>query len=106
MASGSGKASSVNLINRLTGLPRGLRFKSVRCPANCITRALTNDETAEIQKRVDTLHARFQGYARAFRDIPLAALEGQCFEAQETEDQNMVDDLTEQTLDEYVASLL
>lgn len=70
------------------------------------TRPLTPEETALIQAEVIDIHNRFKVYCQAVRPIPDSAMEAQTYEAQKTEGLNMVNEITHQTLDEYVAALL
>lgn len=69
-------------------------------------RPLNDEEKARLQADVDRLHAQFRKAVTEVRDIDTDSMEGQWMTGADGYEQNLVDDLTSATLDEYVTSLL
>ena len=69
-------------------------------------RPLTDAEKARLQAEVDAIHAQFKAAVTANREIDPAAMEGQWMNAEQGATLGLVDELTGETLDEYVSRLL
>ena len=69
-------------------------------------RPLTKEEKQRLQDDVNSIHAQFKTAVTANRDIEDDAMEGQWMTAEQGADLGLVDDLTGDTLDEYVTGLL
>lgn len=85
----------VNLIKAGTFKAMGASFKE-----------LLPEERAMFQKSVDDLYAQFTAACTQLRKISPDAMQGQSFNGRDALAAGLVDGLTEQSLDEYVADLI
>lgn len=79
-------------------------------------KSLSDDERAILQASVDELHAEFRAAVKSGRrgstergghqTVSDSAMEGQWFDGKAALDHRLIDELTRQSLDEYVAALL
>lgn len=79
------------------------KYKAMGAPWN----PLSKEETAMLQRQCDVIFEAFQEACTALRPrISDDTMQGQWFDATEAEDRWLVDELTGDTLDEYVSRLL
>lgn len=70
-------------------------------------KVLEDEERAMIQGRVDELWAEFKAAVRDGRgDVAESTMQGQCFTAAEAKKLGLIDSISPESLDEYVAGLL
>jgi len=69
-------------------------------------RPLNDEEKAKLQASVDAMHTQFKAAVRTNREVDDEAMEGQWMTGEEGLTAGLVDELTNATLDEYVAALL
>jgi signal peptide peptidase SppA len=69
-------------------------------------KAITDEERAILQASVDNLHRKFKDAVTTLRKVSDDAMQGQSFDGEEALKLGLIDNVTNQTLEEYAAELL